>query len=98
MPAACPPATTGLSWVDGIIAFSTGNHIGHNDKISNVNMLAPDAMTRLFQATTEATKEAILNAICTAETMSGRDDRTIHALLLDLLQEVMQRYRPAKRA
>jgi hypothetical protein len=29
-----------------------------------------------------------------AETMSGREERTIHALPLDLLQEVMQRYRP----
>jgi len=96
-------ATTGLSWVGGIgangsgdifIAFSTGNHVGQNDKISNVNMLAPDAMTSLFQAAAEATEEAILNAMCMAETMSGRDGRTVHALPLDLLQEVMQRYRP----
>jgi len=100
-------ATTGLSWVGGIgangsgdifIAFSTGNHIGQNDKISNVNMLAPDAMTSLFQASAEATEEAILNAMCMAETMSGRDCRTIHALPLDLLQEVMRRYRPEQRA
>src|SRR5215475_5113825 len=92
-------ATTGLSWVGGIgangsgdifIAFSTGNHIGQNDKISNVNMLAPDAMTSLFQAAAEATEEAILNALCAAETMSGRDGRTIHALPLDALQEIMR--------
>jgi D-aminopeptidase len=100
-------ATTGLSWVGGIgangsgdifIAFSTGNHIGQKDKISNVRMLAPDAMTSLFQAAAEATEEAILNALCMAETMSGRNGRTVHALPLDLLQEVMGRYRPAKRA
>jgi D-aminopeptidase len=100
-------ATTGLSWVGGIgangsgdifIAFSTGNHIGQNDKISAVNMLAPDAMTSLFQAAAEATEEAILNAMCMAETMTGRNGRTIHALPLDLLQQVMQRYRPEKRA
>lgn len=96
-------ATTGLSWVGGIgangsgdifIAFSTGNHIGQNDRISNVKMLAPDAMTSLFRAAAEATEEAILNAMCMAETMSGRDGRTVHALPLDLLQEVMRRYRP----
>ena len=52
-------ATTGLSWVGGIgangsgdifIAFSTGNHVGQNDRISNVKMIAPDAMTSLFRA------------------------------------------------
>jgi D-aminopeptidase len=100
-------ATTGLSWVGGIgangsgdifIAFSTGNHIGQNDKITNVRMLAPDAMTSLFQAAAEATEEAIVNALCMAETMSGRNGRTIHALPLDLLQEVMRRYRPEQRA
>ena len=96
-------AATGLAWVGGIgangsgdifIAFSTGNHVGQNDKISNVKMIAPDAMTSLFRAAAEATEEAILNAMCMAETMSGRDGRTIHALPLDLLQEVMRRYRP----
>ena len=107
MPAACPPGDNGLSWVGGIgangsgdifIAFSTGNHIGQHDRISTVNMLAPDAMTSLFRAAAEATEEAILNAMCMAETMSGRNGRTIHALPLDLLQEVMQRHRPEKRA
>ena len=100
-------ATTGLSWVGGIgangsgdifIAFSTGNHVGQNDKISNVKMIAPDAMTSLFRAAAEATEEAILNAMCMAETMSGRDSRIVHALPLDLLQEVMRRYRPQQRA
>lgn len=79
---------------DIFIAFSTGNHIGQNDRISHVRMLAPDAMTGLFQAAAEATEEAILNAMCMAETMSGRDGRTVHALPLDLLQQVMRRHRP----
>ena len=57
-------------------------------------MLAPDAMTSLFRAAAEATEEAILNAMCMAETMTGRDNRTIHALPLDLLQDVIKKYRP----
>jgi D-aminopeptidase len=57
-------------------------------------MLAPDATTSLFRASAEATEEAILNAMCMAETMTGRDNRTIWALPLDLLQDVMRRYRP----
>jgi D-aminopeptidase len=100
-------ATTGLAWVGGIgangsgdifIAFSTGNHIDQNSKISTVKMLAPDAMTSLFQAAAEATEEAILNAMCMAETISGRDGRTVHALPLDLLQKVMRKYKPEQRA
>ena len=100
-------ATTGLAWVGGIgangsgdifIAFSTANHIGQNDKVSHVRMLNPDAMTALFHAGAEATEEAILNALCMAETMTGRDGRVIHALPLDRLQEVMWRYRPQARS
>ena len=100
-------ATTGLAWVGGIganssgdifLAFSTANHIGQQDKVTDVRMLAPDAMTGLFRAAAEATEEAILNAICMAETMTGRDGRVVHALPLDRLQEVMRRYRPATRS
>jgi D-aminopeptidase len=96
-------ATTGLAWVGGIgangsgdlfIAFSTANHVGQTDKITKVQMLAPDAMTNLLRAAAEATEEAILNALCMAETMTGRNGRTIHALPLDALQEIMRHYQP----
>ena len=94
-------ATTGLAWVGGIggngsgdifFAFATGNHLPHGERISTVRMLAPDAMTGLFQAAAEATEEAILNALCMAETMTGQGGRTAHALPLDLLSEVMRRH------
>src|SRR5260221_2667419 len=97
-------ATTGLAWVGGIgangsgdifLAFSTANHIGQHDKISTLRMLAPDAMTSLFRAAAEATEEAILNALTAAETMTGREGRTIHALPLDRLQAVMRQHRPS---
>jgi D-aminopeptidase len=92
-------ATTGLAWVGGIgangsgdifLAFSTANHVRQKDRISDVRMLAPAAMTDLFLAAAEATEEAILNAMCMAETMTGRDGRTVHALPLDRLCEVMR--------
>src|SRR5262244_3823447 len=100
-------ATTGLAWVGGMgsngsgdifIAFSTANHIGQHDKFAHVRMLNPDAMTGLFRAGAEATEEAILNALCRAETMTGKDGRVIHALPLDRLQESMCRYRPGSLA
>jgi D-aminopeptidase len=99
-------ATTGLAWVGGLgangsgdifLAFSTANHVRQHDRVSHVGMLAPDAMTGLFRAAAEATEEAILNALCMAETMTGRDGRKVQALPLDLLQDVMRRYRPAGR-
>jgi D-aminopeptidase len=95
-------ATTGLAWVGGIgangsgdlfMAFSTANHV-RQANITKVQMLAPDAMTTLLRAGAEATEEAILNALCMAETMTGRNGRTIHALPLDALQETMRRYHP----
>ena len=98
-------ATTGLAWVGGIgangsgdlfIAFSTANHVGQNEKITNVQMLAPDAMTNLLRAAAEATEEAILNALCMAETMIGRDSRTIYALPLDALQKIMRHSQPGQ--
>jgi D-aminopeptidase len=96
-------ATTGLAWVGGIganssgdifLAFATGNSIGPDAEIKSVRMMAPQEMTPLFQAAAEATEEAILNALCMAETMTGHRGRTIHALPFDRLQEVMRRYRP----
>ena len=95
-------ATTGLAWVGGIgsngsgdifLAFSTANHIHAGAPISPARMLAPEAMTALFQAAAEATEEAILNALVAAETMTGRDGRTVHALPHDRLVNAMRRPR-----
>ena len=94
-------ATTGLAWVGGIgsngsgdifIAFSTANHIGQTDIMTDVRMIAPAAMTSLFLAAAEATEEAILNAMTSAETTTGKEGRVVHALPLDRLQEVMRKY------
>ncbi|HUN45357.1 MAG TPA: P1 family peptidase [Stellaceae bacterium] len=95
-------ATTGLAWVGGIgangsgdifIAFSTGNRVDPSAPTSAVTMVSPEVMTALFRAAAEATEEAILNALCKAETMTGRDGTTAHALPLDRLQEIMRSYR-----
>ena len=94
-------ATTGLAWVGGIgdngsgdifLAFATGNHMPPRaSAIADVRMLAPDAMTPLFQAAAEATEEAILNALRGRDD-DGRSPATVHALPLDRLAEVMRRY------
>jgi D-aminopeptidase len=56
-------------------------------------MLPNAALTPLFQAVAEATEEAIVNALCMATTMVGRDGHVAHALPLDRLGAVMRHYR-----
>jgi len=94
-------ATTGLAWVGGLganssgdifIAFSTANRIDPKAPTSAVTMVSPDVMTTLFRAAAEATEEAILNALSMAETMTGYR-ATAHALPLDRLQDVMRTYK-----
>jgi D-aminopeptidase len=97
-------ATTGLAWAGGIgangsgdifLAFSTGNRVKNNAPHADVRMLGAERMTLLFRAAAEATEEAIINALTAAETMTGFQGRTLHALPLDRLQQVMAKYRPA---
>ena len=57
-----------------------------------LQMVVDKALDPLFEATVEATEEAIVNALVTAETMTGRDGVTAHALPHDLLQTAMARF------
>ena len=94
-------ATTGLAWVGGIgsngsgdifLAFSTGNRVALKSKMADVRMLGMEECTPLFQAAAEATEEAIWNALCAAETMTGYKGRTAHAVPHDLLKQAVARY------
>jgi len=55
-------------------------------------MLPDTAISPLFWGAIEATEEAILNALVAAQTMTGRDGITAHALPHDRLLETMTRY------
>ncbi len=46
----------------------------------------------VLRATVEATEEAIVNALFKAETMVGRDGNTRHALPLDQMEMILERY------
>lgn len=102
-------ATVGLARVGGIgenrsgdifLAFATGNHIpaegtaGGEAPIKDLRMLPHGFMTSFFVAVAEAVEEAIWNALCAAETMTGQQGRVSHALPLDTLEEIVQNYRP----
>jgi D-aminopeptidase len=78
---------------DLFLAFATGNRgLGAADTTIEVRMVSDSAIDPLFEATAEATEEAIVNALLAAETMTGRDGITAHALEPDRLVEVMRRH------
>ena len=54
--------------------------------------LPNDAINPLFEATIDATSEAILNAMLAAETMTGADGYRVHALPHDRLMAAMRKY------
>ena len=89
-------ARTGSSMTNGsgdyAIAFSTANKINSSDKIRNVQQVGNDSMSPLFQAVIEATEEAIYNSMLRATTVIGRDKRTIEALPIDKVREILRRY------
>ena len=78
---------------DLIISFSTANPgASQRSGVTQVNMLANDAMDEVMLATVQATEEAIVNALVAAETMTGRDGNVFHALPQDRLRAVLKKY------
>jgi D-aminopeptidase len=48
----------------------------------------------LFPAVVESVEEAVLNSLLRAETVTGRDDHTRHALPVDEVVDLLRRVRP----
>ncbi len=90
---------------DIFIAFATGNRdisreAGESDPRGTVDvrMVTDRTISPLFQAAVEATEAAIVNALLAAETMTGRDGITAHALDHNRLLDVMAQYGRGPRA
>lgn len=87
-------ARTGASMSNGsgdyAIAFSTAPAVRRTPARRSQAHAYPElpnqAMSPLFQAAIEATEEAIYNSLCMAETMSGFQGRTVHALPMESLK------------
>lgn len=75
---------------DMVIAFSTGNRLEREHPVHALRFLNNLVLDPLFEAVVEATEEAILNALTMAESMTGRDGRTVSALPLDELVRIMR--------
>ncbi|HYE77831.1 MAG TPA: P1 family peptidase, partial [bacterium] len=79
---------------DLFLAFSVANHPNResNARTERWDALPLRAMDPLFIATIQATEEAIINALVAAETMTGHNGHTYHALPHDRLREVLRKY------
>jgi D-aminopeptidase len=78
---------------DIFIAFSTANpQAAFQKKAVPVMMLPNDQMDALFEATAQATEEAVINAMVAAETMTGINGFTVPRLPHDRLRAVLKKY------
>jgi L-aminopeptidase/D-esterase-like protein len=79
---------------DIFIAYSTANPGAglQQKKLVDVQMLPNDQMDALFEATVQATEEAVVNALVAAKTMTGPEGHTVEALPHDRLREVLKKY------
>lgn len=83
----------GNSSGDIFIAFSTANpRAAQSTGLVSLSMLPNDRINPLFEATTDATEEAIVNAMIAAETMVGRDGNKVYAIPHDRLKQVLKKY------
>ena len=78
---------------DIFLAFSTANtHAAADTGLAPVTMLPNDRINPLFEATVQATEEAIINAMLAARTMTGADSVRSYALPHDRLRAVLRKY------
>jgi D-aminopeptidase len=91
-------ARTGSSGSNGsgdyVLAFSSAESVrrGPTRGTRQILDLPNDAMPGLFQATIEATEEAIYNSLLKATTVAGRGGRTAEALPVPETTEILKKY------
>ncbi len=79
---------------DLIIAFSTANVVAHypSARTATITVLDQYHINPLFDATEDATEEALINALLAGQTTIGRDGNTVYGLPHDRLLQIMRRY------
>jgi L-aminopeptidase/D-esterase-like protein len=78
---------------DIFVAFSTANPGAARDTAGvSLAMLPNGRIDPLFQATVQATEEAITNAMVAAETMTGADGLRVYGLPHDRLREILAKH------
>ena len=78
---------------DIFVAFSTANPgAAKPDANVSVTMVPNERITPLFEATVQATEEAIVNAMVAAETMTGVNGMRVYALPHERLRDALRKY------
>ena len=82
---------------DIFIAFSTANpNAFQRADFTKVDVLPNDEINPLFEATIQATEEAIINAMLAAETMDGINGNKSYALPHKLVIDILKKYNRVK--
>jgi len=86
-------AISGNGSGDIFIAFSTANSGAANSSgIVKLTMLSNARIDPIFEASVQATEEAIINALIAAETMTGVDGHTVFAIPHERLRQIIKKY------
>lgn len=77
-----------------IIGFSNANTVPRRTQkmVYRMKILLDQRMDPLYRAVIEATEEAIVNALCMAQTIDGIEHRVAPELPLEKTREIMQRH------
>ena len=82
---------------DIFIAFSTANPSAfQRENFTKIDELPNDLINPLFEATVQATEEAIINAMVAAETMEGINGNKAYALPHKLVIDLLKKYNRVK--
>jgi D-aminopeptidase len=83
---------------DYVVAFSTHRRVRRpwDARRLSVEELANEEMSALFQAVVEGTEESIYNSLLKATTVTS-NGRTVEALPIDRLKEILAKYRVGER-
>jgi D-aminopeptidase len=79
-----------------VVGFSTANIIPRRTRkmVYKLKILLDQRLDPLYEAVMECTEEAILNAMCMANSMSGLNDNYCPALPLDEVRRLVEAVRP----
>ena len=83
---------------DLFLAFSTANSGAANpaEPTRSVQTVPNDRLDSLFEATVQATEEAIVNALVANQGMTGRDGHRVEALPHNRVRELLKKYNRAR--
>jgi L-aminopeptidase/D-esterase-like protein len=82
---------------DIFLAFSTANENAYTFTRTKIDLLGDDMLDPIYKAVAEVVEEAILNALCAAETMVGIEFNKYFALPHDRVVDILGRHGKIKK-